>query len=196
MTCVVGFIDKEKNRVIIGADSLGVGSDYSKKVRKDSKVFRVSNGTDEFVIGGTTSFRMLQLLMFSFIPPRVPDNPDELYKYMCTFFVDEIRRSFKDGGFIQIKDNSESGGQFLVGYKDRLFEIDSDFQVAENYDSHSAVGCGAMYAEGAMSILSKDGSVAPIIKVIRALWVATELSSGVQEPFNILTTDGEYEFVT
>ena len=58
MTCIVGMLNKGK--VIIGADSAGV-SGLDVQIRKDPKVFI----TGEFVIGCTTSFRMIELLQFS-----------------------------------------------------------------------------------------------------------------------------------
>jgi len=37
----------------------------------------------------------------------------------------------------------EAGGTFLVGYRGRLFRVDSDYQVGESVNNYCAVGCGA-----------------------------------------------------
>lgn len=63
MTCIVEIV--EKDRVYIGGDSAGV-SDLDITMRKDVKVFRVG----DFVFGCTSSFRMMQIIRFSFKPQR------------------------------------------------------------------------------------------------------------------------------
>lgn len=179
MTCIVGFIDKKNKSVVIGADSAGV-SGLDVTVRKDEKVFK--NG--EFVIGCTSSFRMIQLLRFSFTPPKVYDK--EIYEYMCTDFVNEIRKCFDTGGYLQkYSAGDEKGGTFLVGYKDRLFKIGEDFQVAEALQGYDACGCGVNYALGSM-FNTQEKSVKNI--VANALKCAENFSGGVRAPFKILTT--------
>lgn len=145
MTCIVGVVEQEV--VYIGGDSAGVaGLDITN--RKDPKVFKVG----DFLIGCTTSFRMIQLIRFSFSPPkRHPDK--DVFEYMCTEFINEIRNCLKSGGFAEVNCSVENGGSFLVGYCGRLFKIESDFQVGESVDSFQSVGCGEPFALGALSAL-------------------------------------------
>lgn len=179
MTCIVGFVDNKNKKVVVGADSAGV-SGLDVTIRKDEKVFK--NG--DFVIGCTSSFRMIQLLRFSFKPPRIYDS--EIYEYMCTEFIDAVRKSFKDGGFLQkYVDGDEKGGTFLVAYKDRLFKIDSDFQVAEAYQGYDACGCGEKYAIGSIYTTIKSD---PRTIVIDSLKCAENFSGGVQGPFVTCST--------
>ena len=178
MTCIVGIIDKESRRVLIGADSAGV-SGYDITVRKDQKVFR--NG--KFVIGCTSSFRMIQLLQYKFKPPKIKGM--DLHEYMCTKFVDKVRRVFESGGYLKKSNEVESGGQFLVGYKDRLFSVDSDFQVQEVADNYDAIGCGDAYAKGVLYAYSKENARDA---AFLALTAAEKHSAGVCAPFNIITT--------
>jgi ATP-dependent protease HslVU (ClpYQ) peptidase subunit len=180
MTCIVGVIDKKNKKVVIGADSAGV-CNLDITHRKDVKVFKVG----DFVIGCTSSFRMIQLLRFSFTPPTY--HPDvDLYEYMCTSFINAIRKCFREGGFTEIESSVERGGVFLVGYKDRLFEIEGDFQVGESYEDFSSVGCGGKYALGALSAIGE--SLSPEERVKKALEVATHLSGGVRPPYVLETT--------
>lgn len=180
MTCIVGYRDTENNRVVMGADSAGSTS-YEIRIRKDTKIFK--NG--DFVIGCTSSFRMIQILRFSFKPPEVGDK--DIYEYMCTDFVDAVRESFSNGGYLYKSNEVEKGGIFLIAYKDRLFCIESDFQVGEVYDTFNSVGCGDSYALGAMHVI-KDRKMQAEKKVIKALESASYFSTGVRPPFNILTT--------
>ena len=181
MTCIVGMIDKKSGTVTIGGDS--AASDNSGIfTRKDPKVFE--NG--KFLIGCTSSFRMIQLLRFSFKPPEVKSK--DIYEYMCTDFIDETRRCFKDGGYLQkYTDGDEKGGNFLVAYKDRLFKIEDDFQVGENLNGIDAVGCGAEFALGALhSIVDQDISTQD--KILKSLETAEFFALGVRRPFIISNT--------
>lgn len=180
MTCIIGFIDKKNNNVVIGGDSAGV-TDLNVTLRKDGKVFK--NG--EFVIGCTSSFRMIQLLKYSFKPPEVYNK--EVHEYMCTDFINEVRKTFETGGYLQtFKEGDEKGGTFLIGYKNRLFKIDSDFQVAETIQGYDACGCGEEYALGSIYNTTKT-NVESIVK--DALKCAENFSGAVRRPFTIYHTE-------
>lgn len=181
MTCIVGIVDKKSKKVIIGGDSAS-SDDTNIFIRKDVKVFN-NNG---FTIGCTSSFRMIQLLRFSFEPPEIKSK--DIYEYMCTDFINAVRNCFKDGGYLQkYTDGDEKGGTFLVGYKGRLFKVESDFQVGENLNGMDAVGCGANFALGSLYSLSKLDI--PIKnKVLKSLEAAEFLALGVSRPFVIRET--------
>jgi ATP-dependent protease HslVU (ClpYQ) peptidase subunit len=181
MTCIVGITDG--TTVTMGADSAGSSGNYTLQ-RKDPKVFIKG----QYLIGFTSSFRMGQLLMYKFKPALLPlyCDGDELHAHMCTTFVDEIRKLFKDNGFTTIKDSVETGGCFLVGVNGRLFEIDDDFQVGESIRNYSAVGSGTFYALGAL-FASNRRDIEPEQRVIQALAAAEAFSPTVSGPFKVLT---------
>lgn len=181
MTCIVGFIDKENKKVYIGGDSAG-SSGTNITIRKDKKVFK--NG--EFIFGCTSSFRMIQLLRFSFKPPKIKTT--NIYEYFCTDFINAIRECFKNGGYLQkYSTGDDKGGTFLVGYKNRLFQIDDDFQVSEKLDNYDAIGCGSSYALGSLYTLLND-NISIKEKIYKALKVSSYFSNSVCEPFNIVST--------
>jgi len=161
----------------MGGDSAGVAH-LDVTLRKDPKVFR--NG--ECVIGYTSSFRMGQLLRFKFRPPLMKQGTDT-FRYMCTSFVDEVRRTLKRGGFSEVDNNVERGGHFLVGFRGRIFEVASDFQVGEAVADYAALGCGDSYALGA---LEASAVIDPENRVRQALAVAEKFSGGVRPPFIVL----------
>lgn len=171
MTCIVGMTHKGK--VYIGADS--VGSDgFTKETRIEPKVFK--NG--EFVIGCTSSFRMIDLLKWKFSPPTVKD--DNLHKFMVTEFVDSVRKLFVDNGYLITSDDWKSG-VFLIGYKGRLFKIESDFQVSEH--DYTAVGSGCYHALGSMFTSKRN---LPKKDIEKALEAAEHFVVSVQRPFVII----------
>lgn len=181
MTCIVGMIDKNTDKVIIGGDSASVG-DSNIYLRKDAKVFK--NG--EFVIGCTSSFRMIQLLRFSFHPPEIGDK--DIYEYMCTYFINTVRECFKNGGYLQkYTDGDEKGGTFLVAYKNRLFKVENDFQVGETICGFDSCGCGQDFALGVLFSLQKE-ELTTAQKLTKALEAAEYLSTGVASPFVLIGT--------
>ncbi len=179
MTCIVGLI--ENNKIYIGADSLG-SADYNCTTRKDSKVF-VKN---DFIIGYTSSFRMGQLIRYNFTPSKIYDDQD-VFEYMVINFISDLRMCLKNGGYTKIESNKETGGIFIVGYKNRLFSIHSDFQVGESMHSFESVGCGYALALGSLyttqgNPYKKDNAKK---RIITALEAAQEFSNGVRQPFII-----------
>ena len=181
MTCIVGYLDKKTKKVTIGADSAGVAG-LEITIRKDPKVFK--NG--DFIIGCTSSFRMIQLLRFSFKPPEVKCK--DIYEYMCVDFVNAVRACFNEGGYLQKeKEGDEKGGTFLVGYKDRLFKIDGDFQVGESLNGMASCGCGSDFALGSLFSTEKTG-ISTKDMILKALESAAFFSAGVAKPFLVLET--------
>ncbi len=92
MTCIV-WVDN--NKVYIGADSAGSGG-WQIVTRIDTKVFKIW----DFIFWCTTSFRMINILKYSFIPPKIR-NTEDIYEYMCTKFINELRNSFGDWWFLE-----------------------------------------------------------------------------------------------
>lgn len=179
MTCIVGLANAGK--VYIGADSAGVDTGrYALTVRADRKVFR--NG--DFIMGFTSSFRMGQLLAFSFNPPKPREGVD-LFAYMATDFINAARDCLKAGGYASRNNEQESGGEFLVGYRGRIFRICGDYQVAESTHGFDACGCGDLIALGS---LRETPERPPQERVMAALEAAEQFSAGVRAPFFVEAT--------
>jgi len=177
MTCIVGFVDKNKN-IYLGGDSAGVsGLDIT--IRKDPKVFKIG----KMVMGYTSSFRMGQLLRFKLRIPKQPKRMDD-YKYMCTLFIDSVRKCLKDNGYSKVSNNEETIGEFIVGYKGCLYDINEDLQVGASEESYNVCGCGSHYALGSLATFY---SLNPKYRVLKALEVAEKFSGGVRRPFRIVT---------
>jgi ATP-dependent protease HslVU (ClpYQ) peptidase subunit len=187
MTCIVGLKCPRRNKVIIAGDSAGSGQG-TKTTRSDSKVF----ANRDFVFGGTTSFRMLQLLRYGFQPPHcdfvgrnfsmraVSTEEVDIAHFMCTRFVDALRYCFKEGGF----GDDKSGGLFLVGFQDQLFVIGDDYQVGEPLDSFASVGVGAQHALGALHALCVGNDWDGVDVATRALAAASHfMPTSVSPPF-------------
>lgn len=182
-TCIAAIT--EGRSVWLMGDSAGV-SGLSVVVRTDKKVFVKTDvtGSTQFGFGFTSSFRMGQLIQFDFNIPALPVMMD-LYEYMVSLFIPELRACLKDGGFSVIDNNAESGGTFLVGVKGRIFDIEDDFQVGENFADFSACGCGRDLALGALYATQHLG-MDPSKRLTLALEAAQEFNGGVRAPFNLI----------
>lgn len=181
MICVIGYLDKKSKKVYIGGDSASSNTEFITQ-SKDKKIFK--NG--DFIFGCITSWRMIQLLKYSFVPPQI--NSDDIHHYMCTDFIESIKKCFKDGGFIKNEDDKENyGGDFIVGYKDRLFFIDILFAVHESFNNFHALGSGAYYALGSM-FSDRKNKLNPKEKIIKALDASAFFSPSVCKPYYIINT--------
>lgn len=176
MTCVVGLV--QRGKVYMGVDSAAVQG-WTRRASKVSKVFR----RGPFLIGYTTSFRMGQLLEHHLVVKPQAEGQSDM-SFMVTQFIEAVRVLLKEKGFTKVESNTEKGGQFLVGYNEQLYSIDSDFQVGHQVESFDAVGSGAEFALGAMKALEKT---TPQRRIRRALEIAAHFNMGVCGPFTLKT---------
>jgi ATP-dependent protease HslVU (ClpYQ) peptidase subunit len=180
MTCIVGY--KGKDRVFMGADTAGCDSgQYLHYHRADPKIFR--NG--DYLVGFTSSFRMGQLLRYAVLP-ELTLKKMSLYDFMVTKFIPAVRTLFSENGYALISNNQETAGFFLIGVKGQLFEIESDYQVAEYSDPFAAIGCGAELALGALSALDCITNLTIPQRISKALEVSAKYSAYVKPPFNLM----------
>lgn len=176
MTCVIGLVHKK--RVYIGADSAAVGSRFIRTTNLP-KVFQ----TGPFLIGYSGSFRMGQVLEHHLEVPTQGEQESDM-SYMVTHFIEGVRSLLKSKAVSAVERNKESGGQFLVGYRGRLYSINSDFHVGDMSDGFDAIGSGAVVALGAMRALE---DLPPRERIQRALEIADYYIVDVTGPFHIKT---------
>ncbi len=172
MTCIVGL--ETDNGVIIGGDSAAANG-WDIHASRLEKVFKCGN----FLIGYTSSFRMGQLLQYGLWVPKQEDGQSDL-EYLAITFIDDARNCLKKGGFRTVENEQESGGEFLLGYKDKLYVISSDFQVNSSTDGYTAIGCGAGFALGNMW---SSSHLPPEKRILQALEAAGHFSNGVCAPY-------------
>ena len=186
MTCIVGVVDQEDNTVCIGGDSAAVAGNCVTK-NKSPKVFKGKQG---IVYGGTTSFRMIQLIRHAFDPGPIPDDDEQILEWMTVEFMQKMQECFKEHGFAE-KNNGgqEVGGTFLCAVRSKLFEVYSDYQVDEPLYDYAAVGSGSKYALGALhSLLITEPVISARDRVRNALKATAYHCSEVCGPYTLLST--------
>lgn len=175
MTCVAGLVHEGK--VYIAADSQG-SSALRHSSRKDEKVFQI----EDILFGFASSYRGGQVVHYWFGKPK-HDKNTSVDEYMHRFLVPAVRKVMADNGTLWKKEDIESSlAQFLIGYRGRLFTIDTDFQVGETHCGYDAIGSGASVAIGAL-YATRNSTEDPPTRLIAALEAAETHSRGVGGPF-------------
>ncbi len=181
MTCIVGYIDKKKKEIVMGADSIA-SDGFTKNKIYTPKVFRKG----KFIIGYTSSFRMGQLIQYKFKTP-VHKKGISTDKYLSTIFIDKLMKCFKDSGYSTVFNNTETGGTFLVGYDGRLFRVQNDNSILEVNEEYASCGSGVYHALGALYVMNKiKNNISINNKVLSALESAEYNVTTVSSPFTIL----------
>lgn len=184
----------------MGGDSLG-SDGYSQAVNLAGKVFH-NDILNNVVIGGTSTFRHLDLLKYSKnLFPEVDKYKLEKgeitidHKYMVTSFIPNVIALFQSGVVSEVDKNR--GGNFLIGINGSLFEIQTDYSVLEPQDCYSAVGCGELCAKGSLYTTTKymKDNLTPKEHILYALEAAEKTMCGVKRPFVIINSKGEKEII-
>lgn len=173
MTCIVGV--EYQGDVYMVADSSSVAG-WQGVATTMPKVFRLG----DILIGYTTSFRMGQILEYHLSPPA-DNHPGSPVGYLVKQLIPAIRELFREHGYMGKAEERECGGQFLVGYRGKLFLVDSDFQVNRSRDGYYAIGAGAEYALGSLFTTVDEPRIS--IRLDKAVGAAGKFSIGVIGPF-------------
>jgi len=186
MTCIVALIND--NKVFLGGDA-AASDDKSGLIfqRTDPKVFKVG----QFGIGFVDSFRMGQILQYSWTPPVYKPTAGyrNLDKFLRTRFVESVKESFKENGYGNQNPGTEDGdegGIFIITVQGagRIFTMDSDFHIGEADVQYMAEGAGQELALG--SLFSTAQIKTPRKRVRMALEAATKFNMSVRPPFTII----------
>ena len=194
MTCIIGYVDKasssssNKPVVWLGGDSCGSGNG-SDHIYKNNKVFHYMNNPN-IIMGGTTSFRHLDLLETT---EGLFDDFEDLENItrldIVKHFIPRVQKAFQ-GNYLR-GDDTDRGGNFLLGINDKLFEIQNDYSVLEPDSGIIAVGCGedtAIVMLDAYNTLTKE---TPQTKLFRTLEYVSNYNQGVKPPFTVINTQGQ-----
>lgn len=172
MTCIVGIV--QKDHIIIGGDSAATSGE-SISIIKDPKVFKI--GT--FLFGCEGSFRFIQAIKHMFVAPKLANK--DINKFMCIDVVNEIMRVCEDSKLSKTENNKF--GSALIGFKNRIFELDDDFQVFESDTGLYALGGSGDIALG--SLYTSQG-LNSHDRCLKALEAAETFNTAVSKPFTII----------
>lgn len=179
MTCIVGI--QKGNTVWLGGDSAATdGLSLDRTIIKDPKVFI----KDEFAFGVCGSPKVLDALAHVIdIPAQLGDNDRS---YLVGIVVPAIRSGLQQ---LDATVTAQSGetmfeGELLLGYRGRLYTIESNFQLIQSANGTASIGSGGPIAIGS---LAATRGKSPRRRIMCALKAAAALNAGVAPPFVLVS---------
>ena len=110
-------------------------------------------------------------------PEQLVSQSDD--KYLYSTVVKSLRTCFETNSF----GDKEEGGCFLLGWKGRLLEVQSNFSLLERPDGVNSVGSGCYHA---ITSLIKDKELPPKGRLSGAIKVASYFVTSVSEDFDYI----------
>jgi len=186
MTCIIGLLDKEKDCVYIGADSLA--STYTKQFTiKNKKVFKAKDNKNILmaVCGGVKLINILSVeekLIEEIKHLKNEVNLEHIIKYTSPKIISlaEKYKCCKYENGISYLDNN-----LIFTYKNQLYLIESTGAVIEFEDEYIADGSGGNFA---IAVLSQNKDKDTITRIKEGLEAAEKHAVGVKRPYYIMNT--------
>lgn len=177
MTCVVAIRNDE--RIVIGADSAASGNNRVVG-RRDKKVFKRRN----LVFGFAGSFRIGQLLKYQLKIPKKPGNIGDI-EYIVNILISDIIKLLRSNRLVR---NNEMDCSLIIVFNNKIFKVDSDFQVEVTTDEYTAIGDGADVALGSLFTANRAIGTRPFPDetVKCALEASAKYCTTVTAPFNLI----------
>jgi ATP-dependent protease HslVU (ClpYQ) peptidase subunit len=186
MTLVIGL--KDKDRVWMGADSFSSTSFHGKAVY-GKKIFKPKDNNN-VLIGICGSHRHQDLLQFTdgiFNKVDMYENKVIDREYLVTKVVPNISKVFRDNKCEYVENGESYGGSFIFGFKDGLYELQSDYSILESMNDYLCIGSGMYHADGAMEA-TKGLNLEPVERLKLALQATEHHQLNVRRPFIIMNT--------
>lgn len=189
MTCIVGILDKEKDCVYIGADSL-VSFAYSKFTMKNKKVFKASDNKNILMASCGTVALLNSLSVSEKLIDELTELKNEVnINHIIKHTVPKIFETVSKYNSCETENGRKVfSNSIIFGYKNQLYLIDSYGGVMEPSDNYTASGSGIEYAFG---IISQNQDKSTIDRIKEALEGAEKHGSGIQRPFYIMNTKND-----
>jgi len=186
MTCILGVLDKEKDCVYIGADSLG-SNYYLQALYKNKKVFKAKNN-DNILMAICGDYKLQNFLSVEEnLVEEIKELKNEVnFEHMVKYVSPKIMNLAKQYNCCENdKGYSRINGSIIFAYKNQLYSIGSNGQVLEPADNYIAGGSGEDFA---LAALSQNGDKDVVSRIIEGLEAAEKHALGVKRPFYIMNT--------
>lgn len=188
MTVVVGYVDESNRKIVFGGDTCICYGDFTidqvkdkvhvvkvpinNLVKKRGRKTSTHQETEDMILGYAGSWGSIQGIRHNIAIP--PYSGQDLMDYM----VRDIAPAMKE-----LAELGESGTlSVMVGFKGRIFEVDEQFSVTENFKPYHAIGSGVKHATASL-YSNKDLELSAKERVERALECAAHFVINVRPPF-------------
>jgi ATP-dependent protease HslVU (ClpYQ) peptidase subunit len=141
----------------------------------------------DFTIGNSGSIREANIIEYEFSPlERKEGESDEKYIYRN---VNQIKELFEKRKTSE-KDH-QCSSKFLIHYKGKVYEFDTDFQFMQWKGSFHAIGSGSDYALGAMAALITYPHIDALDIAVKSIGIAAKLDPSTALPIQIVYPEGK-----
>lgn len=196
MTCIIAYTNG--NSSFIAGDKLG-SNGFTKSVMVEPKIFEKKfikvdengiNRTEETIaMGGTTSFRMLQLLDHKLVLPEQAKGTSTI-QYLVHQVIPAIRALFKEEWGHRDTTQEIGGGQFIILHNHVIYEVQEDFSVLQPKTDITSVGSGTYHAIAAMQaflIAIEETDIALVDHVTDIFKIVSNNVTSVSAEYDIFT---------
>jgi ATP-dependent protease HslVU (ClpYQ) peptidase subunit len=175
MTCIVGI---GKNGVSwLGGDSAATGGDLSKRIIGESKVTVKNNIA--FGIAGSPKILNAIMNTRNFDHVKLSKNHDD---NMHHEILPLIKKTLAD--FDCITNETFEGG-IIVGFKGKIFRVESNFQVFTCKTNFDSIGSGSDIAMGTLHATQTVNNSKK--RIMMALEASADNNAGVCAPFSVVS---------
>lgn len=189
MTCIIGLLDKEKDCVYIGADSLG-SSWCNQALYKNRKVFKAKDNTN-ILMAVCGDFKLQNILSVEEnLIEEIKHLKNEVnFEHMVKYTSPKIMNLASQYYCIKNKEGYRNiGGSVIFAYKNQLYIIETNGQVLEPEDEYVVGGSGGDFT---IAVLSQNGDKDTVTRIKEGLEAAEKHAVGVKRPFYIMNTKND-----
>ena len=179
---------------ILSVDGDGFSTNIQTLALSMSKIANVG----PYLIGVAGDVRAINLVSHALTPPQPPAGMKgkKLDEFITVKFIPALRECFDVNGYsTPSKDSSqhvaEHGSVLLISVNRTIYQIDNDYAWATDSSGVYAIGSGAPYAIGALSILCPKTPTISQAKryVMKALATASRFDPHSGHPYNVVSQD-------
>lgn len=185
MTCIIAVRDKESGLVVMAADSrITIGWDASQGT--NSKIIVRESGSVKVYIGVSGDTRWSDIIRYADIPDGAGHHSS--HEWAVTRLVPALREAATKAGWTKKESDRESNScAAIVVVGTDIFHLGSDWCVHWPAQDYWAIGCGAHFAEGALSAMEDCARDLPVPQRARiAVNAAIIHSAGCGAPVNVV----------
>jgi ATP-dependent protease HslVU (ClpYQ) peptidase subunit len=145
MTTIIGI--QEDNGCILAADSRTTagGRPYSHPI-----VTKISK-RGKWLVAGAGDVQPCDVIQHVWKPPAIPANIKDVYHFMITTVIPNMRECLRDNGFVHDEKTDEYEFLFLMAVNGTIYEVDDTYSVFLRDDGIYGLGSGSSYAIGALA---------------------------------------------
>ncbi len=181
MTCIVAIA--KDGVVYMGGDRL-ISAGQTTYIGGPKIYFVKNNGKRDFLFGDAGAVRAGNLLKS--IAFEMEECYDDPVLTLVNQVVTAIREIINENGAVQhFDDGTDAYNNLLIGYRGRLFHVDSALGVTEPIDGYFATGSGGDFALGSLAT-TNEMDISPKDRLRMALEASEKHHCYVSRPFDFL----------